>query len=166
MYGLKGCSKENREGSAGWSNRVKLTADQWKFVKEFIPEKEFQRDRGGQWRDPKTVLEGIFWILETGAQWKHLPAEFGSYKTVHRRYQNWVRQGVFEQILHALADDLVERGGMDIGQSFIDGHFVPAKKGARWSATPSAARGASSWQWRTARVFLSPPGLKALRRMK
>lgn len=145
---------------------MKLTVEQWEFVKEFIPAREFRKGRGGQWKSPKTVLEGVLWILETGAQWKFLPAEFGSHKTVHRRYQKWVELGVFEQILHALADDLVQRGGMDIRQSFIDGHFVPAKGGAQKSAIPSAARGASSWQWRTAKVFLSPPGLKVLRRMK
>lgn len=145
---------------------MKLTEEQWTVVKEFIPEKELRRRRGGQWKDARVVLEGVLWILETGAQWKHLPREFGSYQTVHRRFQTWVRLGVIERVLHALAQDLMDRGGMDVTQSFIDGSFVPAKKGGSKSGKPSGARGPSSWQWRTAKVFLSPLGLKVLRRTR
>lgn len=145
---------------------MKLTEEQWDIIKKFIPREEFRRRRGGQWRDPRAVLEGALWILETGAQWEHLPREFPPYQTVHRRYQRWVRLGVIEKVLRHLAEDLRDRGGMDITESFIDGTFVPAKKGGPKSAPPSGARGPRSWQWRTAKVFLSPLGLKVLARMK
>lgn len=145
---------------------MKLTEGQWEIVREFIPKEEFRRRRGGQWQEPRAVLEGAFWILETGAQWKHPPPEFLPYHTVHRCFQRWVRLGVIKSILKALAEDLRDRGGMDIAESFIAGTFVPAKKGEPKSGKPGGARGPRSWQWRTAKVFLSPLGWEVLRRMK
>ena len=47
----------------------------------------------------------------------------------HRRFQQWVRTGVFEKILHGLATDLQERGGLDLSECYIDsGTFIVAKK--------------------------------------
>jgi transposase len=51
------------------------------------------------------------------------------YQTCHRRFQQWVRIGVFEQVLRALATDSHERGGLDLSECFIDGTFIVAKKG-------------------------------------
>jgi hypothetical protein len=77
-----------------------------------------------------------------------------------------VKQGVFRLIAHELAQELFERGGIDIREAFIDGTFVPAKKGALLSARQSAARAPRSWPSQTLLVFLSPLTLKALRPMK
>jgi transposase len=46
----------------------------------------------------------------------------------HRRFQQWVRTGIFEQVLHGLATDLQERGGLDLLECYIDGTFIVAKK--------------------------------------
>src|SRR5213592_1133347 len=52
------------------------------------------------------------------------------------RFQNWVRSGVMERVLLAIAQDLKERGGLDLRECFIDGTFVPAKKGGAASGRP------------------------------
>jgi hypothetical protein len=59
-------------------------------------------------------------------------------------------------VLEAVAQDLKERGGLDISECFIAGTFVVAKKGAGVCEKPSGAKVRSSWQWQTALVFLSP----------
>jgi transposase len=51
------------------------------------------------------------------------------YQTCHRRFQQWVRTGVFEQILQTLATDLRVRGGLDLSECYIDCTFIVAKKG-------------------------------------
>lgn len=146
---------------------MELSDEQWEIVCKRLPKEEFRKGtRGRPWVDARAVLNGVLWILKTGAQWNELPGKYPPYQTCHRRYQKWVRQGVLEKILEDLARDLQERGGMDIEQSFIDGSFAPAKRGAQKSARPSGAKGPRSWQWRTAVVFLSPLGLKVLARMK
>jgi hypothetical protein len=78
----------------------------------------------------------------------------------------WSRQGVFEKILKELAEDLYERGDIDIRETFIDGSFSPAKKGVLTSAIQSAAKAPRSWQLQTLLAFLSPLIYKALRPMK
>ena len=136
---------------------MELIEDQWEFIKPFIPRSEFNEDNAGRpWREPRDVLEGILWILRTGARWQDLP----------RRFQTWVKQGVLEKILQALAEDLLRRGKLDLSEAYIDGTFSSAKKGVLWLVEQSAAKAARSWQSRTVGVFLSPQGLRALRRMK
>ncbi len=146
---------------------MELTQEQWEVVRRLIPAAPRRADgRGRPWQDSRTVLEGILWILRTGAPWHALPAGYPSYQTCHRRFQQWVRSGVLRGVLEAVAQDLYERGGIKLDECFIDGSFAPAKKGARESARPSAARGPSSWQWRTLRVFRSPRTWQVLRPMR
>jgi transposase len=131
-----------------------------------IPEPPRRADgRGRPWRDSREVLNGILWMLRTGAAWVDLPGRFPLYQTCHRRFQAWVRAGVLRQVLEALAADLAERGELDVTKCFINSTFAAAKKGALGCERPSAAKGRSSWQWQTALVLLSPCTLRLLRRM-
>jgi hypothetical protein len=95
-----------------------------------------------------------------------MPNRYPPYQTCHRRFQEWVKTGTFETILRKLAQDVKERGDLDLTECFIDGTFVMAKKGAQGWEKPSGARVQSSWQWQMALVFLSPYPLEVLRRMK
>lgn len=58
--------------------------------------------------------------------------------------------------LEAIAEDLRNRGELDLSECFIDGTFVSAKKRANKLEKPSGAKVRRSWQWQTALVFLSP----------
>jgi transposase len=144
-----------------------LTNEQWKVVETILPPDRVRADgRGRRWSDRRTVLNGALWILRTGAPWQDLPRRYGAHTTVHRRFQNWVRSGVMERLLLALAEHLRAAGGLDLSECFVDGTFVPAKKGGDWWAKPSAARAPRSWVLPTAMVFHSPCGQQALRRLK
>src|SRR6185437_2072469 len=112
--------------------------------------------RGRPWRSSREVLNGILWILRTSAQWADLPARYPPYQTCHRRFQRWVRDGTLEHVLEVLAQDLKERGKLDLSECFIDGTFIVAKKGEGVGDRPSGAKVRNSWQWQTALVFLSP----------
>jgi transposase len=71
--------------------------------------------------------------LPTGAPWRDLPERYPPYQTSHRRLQRRNEEGVLEEVLRALAEDLEERGGLDLSECFVDGTFVGAKKGeGRW----------------------------------
>ena len=109
-------------------------------------------------------LTDIQWELI--APWADLPGRYPSYQTCHRRFQQWSRDGSLKRALRALAKDLKERGDLDLSESFIDGLFVPAKKGGGLWEKPSAAKAPKSWPWQTALVFLSPHchPLRVLRR--
>lgn len=144
-----------------------LTLEQWNVVAALLPADPVRKDgRGRPWSDRRQVLNGVLWILRTGAPWKDLPDRYGAYQTVHRRFQNWVRSGVLESVLLAIAQDLKDRGGLDLRECFIDGTFVPAKKGGAASGRPSVAKAPKSWALQTAMVFLSPSARPVLARLK
>ena len=144
-----------------------LTDEQWKVVEAILPDDPVRDDgRGRPWSDRRKVLNGVLWILRTGAPWQDLPPRYGPYQTAHRRFQNWVRSGVIEKILLALAQHLKQAGGLDLKECFVDGTFVPAKKGGDRSGRLSVAKAPRSWVWPTAMVFRSPCGQIALRRRK
>jgi transposase len=144
-----------------------LTEEQWEILEPLIPTPPRREDgRGRPWRDPRDVLNGILWILRTGAPWKDLPERYPPYQTCHRRFQKWIEEGVLGRVLEALAEDLEERGEIDISECYIDGTFVVAKKGGRGSERPSGAKVRRSWRFQTALLFLSPSTQRVLRRTK
>ena len=146
---------------------MELTNEQWTRIEPLVLFPTPKRDgRGRPARDPREVLNGILWVLRTGAPWQDVPQRYPPYQTCHRRFQQWVRQGVFKRIVLELAEDLYERGGIDIREAFIDGTFSPAKKGVLLSARHDAAKAPRSWPSQTLLVFLSPLTLKVLRPMK
>jgi transposase len=146
---------------------IDLTDEQWAVLKPIIPVPRRRPDsRGRPWRDPRAVLNGILWILRTGAPWKDLPTRYPAYQTCHRRFQYWVHSGVFERILQALTTDLRERRQLDLSECFIDGTFVMAQKGGCGWERPSGAKVRRSRQLQTVLVFLSPSTLRLRRRMK
>ena len=102
-----------------------LTNEQWQRIKDFIPKPKARPGKSGRPpQDPREVLNGILWILRTGAPWADLPERYPPRSTCHRRFQEWTESGVFEKILTALAKDLQERGGIDLSEGFIDGTFA------------------------------------------
>lgn len=141
-----------------------LTDEQWAVVAPHLPQRTSKRGRPR--RDDREILNGILWIMRTGAPWGDMPDRYPPYQTCHRRFQEWVNNGTLERILRALVQDVKERGDLELTECFIDGTFVIAKKGAQGWEKPSGARVQSSWQWQMALVFLSPYPLEALRRMK
>ena len=144
-----------------------ITETQWQLLEPLLPVPAVRDDgRGRPWRDPRDVLNGVLWILRTGAPWADLPERYPPYQTCHRRFQAWVEAGVMEAVLQALARDLKERGGLDLSECFVDATFASAKKGAQVLVRPSAVRAARSWQSQTLLVFLSPYARVVLRRMK
>ncbi len=122
-----------------------LTNEQWEVLEPLIPEPVRRADgRGRPWRNSRDVLNGILWVLRTGAPWRDLPKRYPPYQTCHRRFQRWNEEGVLDEILRALVDDLREYGGLDLSECFIDGSFVSAKKGADQWEQPNGARAQSS----------------------
>jgi hypothetical protein len=117
-------------------------------------------------------MNGVLWILRTGASWYDMPDRYPPYQTCHRRFQHWVSSGLFEKILLTLATDLHERGGLDLSECYIDGGtFIVAKKegGTKLEGRLSGVKvRRSSGQYQTMLMaFLSPYTLRLmLRHMK
>ncbi len=79
--------------------RYELTDYEWAAIKPMLPNKP----RGVPWVNDRRVLNGIFWVLRSGAPWRDLPQEFGPYTTCYIRFVRWRRAGVWSRIMDALA---------------------------------------------------------------
>ena len=134
-----------------------LTEAQWTLLRPLLPREETSTAvrPGRPYRDPRDVLNGVLWVLRTGAPWEDLPARYPPYQTCHRRFQRWVQRGVLPKVLAALRRDLEKRGGIEDVEGFIDGTYVPAKKGGPASGAAVPAMQRRSWQSQTAMVFHS-----------
>ena len=129
------------------SRREELTDEQWFLIAPLFEKANVIQTRGRPARPAREVLNGILWILRSGARWQDLPDRFPPYQTCHRRFQEWVKDGRLKKVLEALAQDLLERERLDLSETFIDGTFIVAKKGASKWEKPSGAKARNSWQW-------------------
>jgi transposase len=108
-------------------HRYELTDEQWTLIESFFPA---NGKAGGQWLEHRPVVDGIFWILSSGAPWRDLPERYGSYKTVHRRLLKWRADGTWEQVLKVLRVELDRRGLLDWEQWNVDSTSVRATRHA------------------------------------
>jgi len=92
-----------------------ITKEQWQRISGYIPKpKALPGTSGRPPNDPRAILNGILWILRTGAPWADLPERYPPKSSCHRHFQRWTEMGLFAKILTVLARDLKERGGIDL----------------------------------------------------
>jgi transposase len=144
------------------AGRWELTDEQWELLEPVLRPARRSDNRGRPWHETRAVLNGVLWVLGTGAQWAEMPDKYPPYQTCHRRFQAWIRDGKFVESLQLLARHLHERGKLNLDEAFVDATFASAKKGALQSAPRDAARARRSSLSPLATVFLSPYLSKAL----
>jgi len=79
--------------------RYELSDCEWSVIKPMLPNKP----RGIPRVDDRRILNGIFWVLRSGAPWRDLPESYGPHTTCYNRFVRWGRAGVWDQIMDALA---------------------------------------------------------------
>jgi transposase len=94
--------------------RYELTDNEWSAIKPMLPNKPRAVPRVNDRR----VLNGIFWVLRSGAPWRDLPVDFGPYTTCYNRFVRWRRAGVWAKLMSALA------GAHDAAVQMIDTSIV------------------------------------------
>ncbi len=100
------------------------------MIEPLIPKKESKRGRPRA--DTRTTLNGILYVLKTGCAWANMPREYGSPTTCWRRLDEWNQDETWERIWRTLLGQLDAQSKIEWAQAFLDGSFVPAKKGV-WS---------------------------------
>jgi len=136
-----------------------LTEAQWELLLPILKksrDNRFKKQGRPFTHSYKAIMEGVLWILKTGARWQDLPKQYPPHQTCYHRYRQWVDAGVMEKALKALSKDLKKRGGLDLTECFIDGTFIPAKKGESLWVQPNGARVRNSWQLQTALLLQWP----------
>lgn len=80
--------------------RELLSDDLWGKLSELLPPERGRNCRPS--KDHRTIIEGMLWKLRTGAPWRDIPEEFGSWSTVYTRFYRWSRSGLLCSILEEL----------------------------------------------------------------
>jgi transposase len=107
----------------GLMARFDLSDDKWAIIAPLLP----LQGRGARRGDDRKVLNGIFYILRTGAPWRDLPERYGPRTTVYNRYVRWGRRGVWKAVFDALAHEVQD------SLIFIDSSIVKAHRAAAGS---------------------------------
>jgi putative transposase len=87
--------------------------DVWPMIQTILDEQYPAKPKGHRRVDLRRVLNGILFRLRTGCQWNQLPKQFGDDSTVHRHFQHWCQEGLFERIWAVLIEACQELGGVD-----------------------------------------------------
>ena len=91
--------------------KIGFSEIKWAKLQPALPNPPQRWDgRGRPWRDDREVLAGILWVLQSGAPWRALPAEYPSFQTCHRRLQDWKRQSAWPRIVRTLTEELRQLG--------------------------------------------------------
>src|SRR4030095_4373648 len=107
--------------------------------------------------DPRMMLNGIFWVLGTGAPWRDLPERYGPWQTVYDHFRKWRQSGVFTAIVEALQIRLDQQGKIDWELWCVDGAWVGASRaaaGAEKKVVPAMRQSRKTTHWAAAAAGL------------
>ena len=142
-----------------------MTDEFWRRVEPLVPvrersaEKEYLRKPGAgrKPKPPRLIFEAIVYVLRTGCQWKALPSErFGSASSVHARFLDWERAGVFQRLWEEGLAEYDEMEGIAWRWQSVDGSLLKAPL-AQESVGPNPTDRGKKWEQ------ASPGGRRAWR---
>ena len=105
--------------------RHQLTCEQWELIEDIFPP---AAATGRPTRNPRELLNGMFWILRTGSAWCDLPPDFGPWKTVYNTFDRWRAHGTLEEIRSRLLAGVGDDNLLDGELWCIDGSVVRAAR--------------------------------------
>ena len=117
-----------------------LTDEQWERISSLLPPHGRSPKGGRPPADDRECLEGILWLLRTGARWRDIPLDLPSGSTCWRRLRDWAGEGVLTEIHAILIVELDNSGALDFDELRADATFIRVKKGVTRSARPRPAR--------------------------
>jgi transposase len=148
------------------TKRHALSDEQWAVVEPLLPKPKKRKAGKGRWpKDKRLMLDGIFWILSTGAPWRDLPERFGPWQTVYDHFSKWRKGGVFAAILEALQIKLDDQGLIDWELWCVDGACVRASRaaaGAEKKVSPCTLTSQPTTHWAAAEAGLERSSMWSL----
>jgi transposase len=113
--------------------RHELSPAQWALICDLMPGAAPRG--GGRWRDHQQVVNGLFWKLATGAQWRDIPERYGPWQTIYERFRRWRDDGLFDRMLERLRLRLDAQGCIDPDLWCVDSTHIRAGRSAAGGGT-------------------------------
>jgi transposase len=114
-----------------------LRDDQWERLKGFVP--GGTKGKRGPRTNNRRFLDALLWMARSGSRWRDLPERFGNYHSVKRRYYRWIKMGVLDAVLAALAREA------DLEWLMIDSTTVRAHQHAAGARKAKGGRMPRAW---------------------
>src|SRR5918997_1876435 len=105
--------------------RGDLTDKEWRRLEPLLPPQKTQ-EPGEQYRDHRQVINGILWVLRTGAPWRDLPERYGPWGTCYSRFRRWTNQGIWKSVLEQLQAQEDAAGNLDWQEAALDSSTIKA----------------------------------------
>jgi len=115
-----------------------IKSDDWKIIYAHL--KEAKGVRVTRQEKTRQFLEGVYYIMRTGAQWRELPHYYGKWRSVHKRYTAWCQKGLWNRILHGVTEDHDSESIM-IDATIVRAH--PCAAGYKWGTGAQECLGRS-----------------------
>lgn len=106
--------------------RGDLTDQEWQRLVPLLPPEDDPKGRGNRYKDHRTVVNGMLWVLRTGAPWRDLPERYGPWQTCYTRFRRWSQAGLFTRVLQTLQAQEDAAGNLDWSEAAIDGTYIKA----------------------------------------
>jgi len=108
--------------------RGEMTERQWQQIKPLLPPQTPHTGRPAI--DHRLIINGILWILRTGAPWRDLPERYGAWSTVAGRFYHWRKINLWQEVLAALQAKADAEGKLNWDIHFVDGSVIRAHQHA------------------------------------
>jgi transposase len=108
--------------------RRELTDEQWEKLCPLLPPQKPKVGRPAQ--DHRLIINGILWVVRTGAPWRDLPDYYGPWSTVASRFYRWIKAGIWQRVLEALQQQNDADGKIDWEKHSVDGTIIRAHQHA------------------------------------
>ena len=110
-----------------------------------------QRPITGRPKDHRTIINGILWILRTGAPWRVLPERYGAWKTVYSRFGRWQEAGIWNRTLMGLQFEAAHGDQIDGSITMIYSSSIRSHQHAagREKGTQQMTRDSTGAPWST-----------------
>lgn len=109
-------------------NRKELTHTQWEQLQALLPPQKPKTGRPALEHRP--LLNGILWLLRTGAPWRDLPERYGSWSTVASRFYRWCKAGIWQRLFEVVQQQADAEGKINWAIHYVDGTIVRAHQHA------------------------------------
>jgi transposase len=117
-------------------NRHDLTNTQWERLHPLLPPHKPHTGRPST--DHRRILNGILWIIRTGAPWRDLPERYGPWGTVASRFYRWRKAGIWARLFAAVQQQADAAEHLDWDIHYVDGTIVRAHQHAAGAHSGSA----------------------------